>query len=106
MEVAAYEAQPSWKKDGYDNKWNQGMVPESSLHQEGTPPGSGPEWRSTEPQWEPNHDQKKGVRIGESKVPAQHDHIPAKGKSWTSLSANITSWSTAGLEWAAHEDDN
>eukprot|EP00972_Heterocapsa_arctica_P041069 6053887-Heterocapsa_arctica.AAC.1 len=67
MELAAYEAQPNWKKDGYENNRNQGIVPEFWLQQEGTPPGGGPEGNNTEPQWELNHDQKKGVRIGESK---------------------------------------
>eukprot|EP00972_Heterocapsa_arctica_P059775 8815718-Heterocapsa_arctica.AAC.1 len=78
MEVAAHEAHPSWKKEGPDNNWNQG--PErQGWHWQGKPPsGSESPLRSTQPQWECNHDQKKGVRIGESKIPAQ------PGKTWTS----------------------
>eukprot|EP00972_Heterocapsa_arctica_P085016 12528478-Heterocapsa_arctica.AAC.1 len=30
---------------------------------------------------------------------------PAQPKSWTATTANITAWSTAGLEWAVHEED-
>eukprot|EP00972_Heterocapsa_arctica_P098814 14579890-Heterocapsa_arctica.AAC.1 len=32
------------------------------------------------------------------KAPIQH-------KKWTAMTANITAWSTAGLEWAVHEED-
>eukprot|EP00972_Heterocapsa_arctica_P080655 11886760-Heterocapsa_arctica.AAC.1 len=67
MEMKSYKVNPIWKPDELNNKWNRNRVYAPFPHQEGSAQGSGQEWKSTEPQWELNHDQKKGVRIGEAK---------------------------------------
>eukprot|EP00972_Heterocapsa_arctica_P013020 1912887-Heterocapsa_arctica.AAC.1 len=64
---AAYEVEPTWKKDSPGSNRTQEIFCEFRLLQEDRKPGGGPERASTRPQWEHNHDQKKGVRIGESK---------------------------------------
>ena len=58
------------------------------------------------PSAEANHDQKKGVRIGESRIPAQPEQDKKKEKTWTAITANITSWNTSGLAWAVHRKDD
>jgi hypothetical protein len=57
------------------------------------------------PSAEASHDQKKGIRIGESRIPAQTEQDKKKAKTWTAITANITSWNTSGLAWAVHRKD-
>jgi hypothetical protein len=76
------------------------------LHPEDAGPNGGHVFSDRSPQWEISHDQKRGIRIGESRIPAQTDRLPTVGKVWTCLTANITAWSSAGLQWAVHEDDD
>ena len=52
-----------------------------------------------------SHDLKTGVRIGESRIPAQVAQDKRKGKDWSAITANITSWNTSGLAWAVHRKD-
>jgi hypothetical protein len=59
----------------------------------------------TRPSAEPSHDQKKGIRIGESRIPAQVAQGKGKEKVWSAITANITSWNTSGLAWAVHRKD-
>eukprot|EP00972_Heterocapsa_arctica_P023235 3422796-Heterocapsa_arctica.AAC.1 len=80
MEVEAYQAHHNRKEEGFRTNWAQGWTPAVWLHQEVTPSQGGPFWHGTQPQWERNRDQKKGIRIRESKVPAQNDHKPARGR--------------------------
>eukprot|EP00972_Heterocapsa_arctica_P042199 6220660-Heterocapsa_arctica.AAC.1 len=59
-DVLTTVGQKNWNNDGAGHQWKQGSLTEFWLHQGPPPAGSGPEWRSTQPQWECNHDQKKG----------------------------------------------
>eukprot|EP00972_Heterocapsa_arctica_P002029 291727-Heterocapsa_arctica.AAC.1 len=67
LDGAAYDVEPTWRKGGFGSPKVQMNFFEFRLPQEDQKPGSGPERPSTQPQWEVNHDQKKGVRIGESR---------------------------------------
>eukprot|EP00972_Heterocapsa_arctica_P052486 7721267-Heterocapsa_arctica.AAC.1 len=57
---AAYDVEPTWKKGGPGSHKFQTDICEFRLPQEDRKPGSGPGRPSTQPQWERNHDQKKG----------------------------------------------
>eukprot|EP00972_Heterocapsa_arctica_P075795 11178750-Heterocapsa_arctica.AAC.1 len=46
-----------------------------------------------DPRLEPQHNGTTGIRIGEAKKPGQGR------KSWSGITANITSWNTSGLSW-------
>eukprot|EP00972_Heterocapsa_arctica_P037589 5532109-Heterocapsa_arctica.AAC.1 len=60
------------------------------LHPEEAGSNGGQVFSDRSPQWELSHDQKRGIRIGESRIPAQTTRLPTVGKVWTCLTANIT----------------
>eukprot|EP00972_Heterocapsa_arctica_P091937 13558629-Heterocapsa_arctica.AAC.1 len=72
------------------------MAPGGNLHHWASPGsvahGRRNLWLDTQPQWERSHDQKNGIRIGESKTPAQTTKQPGHLKKWTAVTANITAW--------------
>eukprot|EP00972_Heterocapsa_arctica_P112960 16434657-Heterocapsa_arctica.AAC.1 len=61
---------------GLRTKEVQMTICEFRLSQEDRKFGSGPDRPSTQPQREKSHDQKKGVRIRESRIPAQSETLP------------------------------
>eukprot|EP00972_Heterocapsa_arctica_P112464 16431931-Heterocapsa_arctica.AAC.1 len=70
LDGAAYDVEPTWRRGGLGSPKVQMNFLELRLTQEDRKPGSGTGSSSAQPQWEANHDQKKGVRIGESRIPA------------------------------------
>ncbi len=52
---------------------------------------------SEEPQMMRVHDHTTGIIIGDARIPG-HD------KTWSGITANLTSWKTGGVEWAIHQE--
>eukprot|EP00972_Heterocapsa_arctica_P072431 10696943-Heterocapsa_arctica.AAC.1 len=67
-------------KFGLGTKEVQMTMCDFRLSQEDRKPGSGPDRPSTQPRWKESHEQKKGVHIGESRIPAQNENSPRQEK--------------------------
>eukprot|EP00972_Heterocapsa_arctica_P058670 8650665-Heterocapsa_arctica.AAC.2 len=76
------------------------------LPQEELRTGSGGKVPNTQEQWELNHEEKNGVRIGEAQNSGHDSAAAEQEKTWTGLTANITAWKSSGLAWAVHEKDD
>eukprot|EP00972_Heterocapsa_arctica_P019771 2915384-Heterocapsa_arctica.AAC.1 len=75
---------------GLGTKEVHGTICDFRLSQEEQKTGRGLEGLNTQAQWEENHDQRKGVRIGEARKPGHNGAAPKQEKTWTGLTANIT----------------
>eukprot|EP00972_Heterocapsa_arctica_P061854 9119272-Heterocapsa_arctica.AAC.1 len=54
------------------------------------------DWKWCLPQVEANRNHTNGTRIGDARKPGQNGNGQPPEKTWTGITANITSWNSSG----------